>query len=128
MERRFIDNVKKNTEVIVLWTNTRGKKEWYSGIVKKVHRYDNHYVVCHVEYEDGDEDKSTILKENEYGSDWYIPQQKTPAPLPCQDTEVLSGIQRMNRTLVAIALAQYFFVGFFAFIVYASISKSYTYA
>jgi hypothetical protein len=46
--------------------------EWYDAVVKKIHRKDrqNRYVVCTVEYDDGDVDKSHIFWEKDYGDCW----------------------------------------------------------
>ncbi len=52
-------------------------REWLSGVVKKVHRYDDSksYVVCTFKYDDGKTDKSRIFREEEYDVFWRFPRE-----------------------------------------------------
>jgi hypothetical protein len=47
-------------------------EQWYTGTVEKVHRRDRMYVVCQIAYDDGENEISSILKERDYGTDWFF--------------------------------------------------------
>ncbi|NBP58544.1 hypothetical protein EBU71_18815 [bacterium] len=74
MAQTHIQNVQCGDKVQISWvvTNDNGKEfyHWYAATVKKIHRYDQKYVVCHIVYDDGDENKSQLLWEKDYNVCW----------------------------------------------------------
>ena len=102
----MVDQVNVGKQVDVFWI-TQTDQRWITGCIKKVHRRDNKkdYVVCHVVYEDGDEERGCVLKECEYGSDWVFNdlREDTHSIL----SKVLDKLKKTNKILTCIAIANY---------------------
>lgn len=103
-------------------------EQWYIGTVKKIHRRDRLYVVCHLKYEDGEDEVSSILKERDYGTEWFFENEMSDIS-DCSDDdsdytesnaqgvnvvvdndEVVDSIRTTNRILSFMAFVQYLLV------------------
>ena len=72
-----ISKIQTGTVVRVLWMKPNDdtgavEDQWYQGTVLKVHRKDRRCAVCHIIYEDGEEETGGVLKEKYYGYDWCL--------------------------------------------------------
>jgi hypothetical protein len=70
------NKITRGTSIESLWDIPQDDgsiiQEWKSGVIQKVHRYDDkrEYVVCTLKCEDGTIDKSSIFREDEFGQYW----------------------------------------------------------
>lgn len=76
---KYIQRIESGNFIQVCWemkdTDTGNVfNKWFDAVVVKIHRKDkeNRYIVCHIEYEDGEVDKSYVLWEKDYGECWKI--------------------------------------------------------
>jgi hypothetical protein len=68
-----IMNIHAGDKVAISWKVTDSEEpiEWYEAKVRKIHRMEgSRYLVCSVEYDDGEIDDSHIFWEQDYGKQW----------------------------------------------------------
>jgi hypothetical protein len=100
------NSVTRGSIVETLWDSEMDDgtilREWGTGTIRKVHRYDDNkkYVVCDLKCDDGTVDKSAMLKEEEYGQFWRFP--KT-ANGQVQDDKRLKDILGKIKTSVCLS-------------------------
>ena len=104
-------NIKQGDRIQVQWEvidedTQRPSYAWYDAVVKKIHRKDTKYYVCHIVYDDGDENKSFILWEKEYGLCWRMAKYTVDASIQC-DVGRISADVRCIKTNVRFLMMFY---------------------
>lgn len=116
----MIDRVEEGVEIDVLFRipddeNAKtSDEEWFTGTVVKVHSRDEKSVVCHIVYEDGEEETEGVLKEREYYNEWCFVRDDDKTPenqsegeriVVIDMDEITAILKRTNCILSIIAFA-----------------------